>query len=247
MSKSTNAFPRLDNHSVPLILLGGTLCNHRLWQPVINEMNVSSVSSLIISGAGSAPALAKQLLSALPPRFCLAGFSLGAIVALQMLANAPHRIAGLALLSVNPLSDAPANAAGRRAAVQDAARQGMGNWLSATMWPRYVAPVNLADPALHATITQMADESGNETFALQTEIAITRADNRAALKTFTAPTLILNGGCDDICTPQHHLAAAEAAPHARWITLPDSGHFLPLEAPNKVADALRNWIKEILL
>jgi pimeloyl-ACP methyl ester carboxylesterase len=35
--------------------------------------------------------------------FPLAGFSLGAIVALQMAADAPGRIAGLALLSVNPL------------------------------------------------------------------------------------------------------------------------------------------------
>ncbi|WP_183042669.1 alpha/beta fold hydrolase, partial [Enterobacter sp. R1(2018)] len=125
-------------------------------------------------------------------------------------------------------------------------RQGTGNWLSATMWPRYVAPAHLDDRALHTTLAQMADECGNETFALQTEIAITRADNRAALAAYSAPTLILNGGCDGICTPQHHLAAAEAAPHARWITLPDSGHFLPLEAPLTVADALRNWIKETL-
>ncbi|WP_435930164.1 alpha/beta fold hydrolase [Dryocola sp. BD613] len=247
MSESANAFPLLDNHGVPLILLGGTLCNHRLWQPVINQMNVSNVSSLTVSGASSAPALAQRLLSALPPRFCLAGFSLGAIVALQMLADAPQRLAGLALLSVNPLGDAPENAAGRRAAVQEASRQGMGNWLSAAMWPRYVAPAHLADPKLHAVITQMADECGPEAFATQTEIAVTRADNRAALKAFAAPTLILNGGYDAICTPQHHLAAAEAAPHARWITLPDSGHFLPLEAPDTVAGALRNWIKETLL
>jgi len=247
MSETITPFPLLDNHSVPLILLGGTLCNHRLWQPVINEMNISSVSSIVVSGADSAPALAQQLLSALPSRFCLAGFSLGAIVALQILAQAPQRIAGLALLSVNPLSDLPANADSRRAAVQQAARLGIGNWLGATMWPRYVAPARLDDPTLHATITQMADESGAETFALQTEIAITRADNRAALAAFSAPTLIMNGDCDEICTPQHHFAVAEAAPHARWITLPGCGHFLPLEAPHSVACALRNWIKETLL
>lgn len=247
MSATIPPFALLDNHSVPLILLGGTLCNHRLWQPVINEMKIGCVSSIVVSGADSAPALAQQLLSALPPRFCLAGFSLGAIVALQMLAQAPQRIAGLALLSVNPLSDPAANAAGRRAAVQQAARQGLGNWLGATMWPRYVAPAHLDNPALYATITQMADECGPDVFATQTEIAITRDDNRAALAAYAAPTLILNGECDEICTPQHHLAAAEAAPHARWITLPDSGHFLPLEAPHTVACALRNWLQETLL
>lgn len=244
MTSLISPFPLLDNHELPLVLLGGTLCNARLWQPVISLLNVSCVQTITVSGADSAAALSQQLLAALPPRFYLAGFSLGAIVALEMMAQAPERLAGLALLSVNPLCDAPANAAGRRNAVQEAARTDVGSWLSATLWPRYVAPDRLEDAALHHTIVQMAQECGTETFALQTEIAITRADHREALAAFTAPVLVISGAHDVICTAGHHQAVVSAAPRARRITLADSGHFLPLESPQAVATALRNWIQE---
>lgn len=234
----------LETHDAPLILLGGTLCNGRLWQPVLEQLNVSHVSCITLSGGDSAHALASQLLTVLPPRFCLAGFSLGAIVALQIAAMAPQRIAGLALLSVNPLSDLPGNALARRVAVREAASLGISRWLTENLWPRYVAPHRQEVSALHRTIVQMAEECGIETFARQTEVAISRHDHRAALASFRAPTLILNGAYDVICTPQHHQAAAEALPHSRWITLPESGHFLPLEAPVQVAIAMRNWIQE---
>ncbi|MCT4713142.1 alpha/beta hydrolase [Enterobacteriaceae bacterium H11S18] len=233
-----------DNHDIPLVLLGGTLCNHRLWQPVIERLNVSQVTNIAVSGADSAQELSPRLLETLPPRFCVAGFSLGAMVALQMLAEAPERLAGLALLSVNPLADLPANAVGRRAAVSEAKALGAGRWVSEKMWQKYVAPEHLDDAGLHSVITTMADESGIEAFSRQTEIAISRADHRAALAAFSRPTLILNGAHDAICTPQHHQLAAEAAITARWLTHADSGHFLPLEAPDWVATALCTWIKE---
>ncbi|MEL4013882.1 alpha/beta fold hydrolase [Dryocola clanedunensis] len=233
-----------DNHNTPLILLGGTLCNHRLWQPVIERLRVSHVTSIVTSGADSARELSSRLLVTLPPRFCVAGFSLGAMVALQMLADAPERLAGIALLSVNPLADLPANAVGRRAAVCEAQAFGVGRWVSEKMWQKYVAPGHQDDAGMRSVIATMADESGIETFSRQTEIAISRADHRAALAAFSRPSLILNGAYDAICTPQHHQLAAEAAKTARWLTHSDSGHFLPLEAPDWVATALRVWIKE---
>jgi pimeloyl-ACP methyl ester carboxylesterase len=236
----------LETHDAPLILLGGTLCNSRLWQPVIEHLNVTHVSCVTLSHSDSAHALADQLLEILPPRFCLAGFSLGAIVALQMVPLAPQRIAGLALLSVNPFEDLPENATARRASVREASRHGIANWLTDTLWPKYVAPHRLDDVALHSIIIKMAQECPIDVFARQTEIAISRADHCASLASFTSPLLILNGAHDAICTPSHHQAVAEAAPHARWLTLAQSGHFVPLEAPLQVACALRDWIQESL-
>lgn len=232
-------------HALPLVLLGGTLCDARLWTPLLDHLHVSHAIVVTLDGADSAAALSQQLLATLPPRFCLVGFSLGAIVALQMLADAPQRMAGLALLSVNPLADDPCNAPSRRAAVNAAREQGIGPWLSATLWPRYVAVQNLEAEHLHRTLVQMAERAGIDTFARQTEVAISRADNRRALAAFRAPTLILNGAQDPICTPHHHQLAAQAAPHACHETFADCGHFLPLEAPERLASRLQDWLKEI--
>lgn len=236
----------IENSDLPLVLIGGTLCNARLWQPLLMQLNVSVVISVSLSRADSAQASSEQLLRQLPPRFLLAGFSLGAIVALQMAADAPERLAGLALLSVNPLADCPENAAIRRAAVRTACQQGHDRWLTATLWPRYVAPSCLGDQPLHDMVCLMALETDSKTFARQTEIAISRRDNRQALSALTCPILIMNGEHDPICTPHHHRLVADCVPHAAWITLATAGHFFLLESVEQTAVSLRNWIKESL-
>lgn len=236
----------LNTTHLPLVLAGGTLCNRRLWQPILDRLNVSAAICPALTADTSAEQASQRLLSELPPRFLLAGFSLGAIVALQMVADAPERIAGLALLSVNPLADRPENAAIRREAVSAARQQGLTTWLSASLWPKYVAPSRTDDRALHDVICQMAEACGIEALATQTEIAISRGDNRAALAALTCPILIINGLHDPICTPHHHQLAAGSASQATRITLTDAGHFTLLEAPDEVAPPLRQWIQECL-
>lgn len=229
---------------IPLVLLPGTLCNARLWQPVLARLNVSAAICPDLTADSSAEQASQRLLEQLPPRFLLAGFSLGAIVALQMVADAPERIAGLALLSVNPLADRPENVPLRREAVSAARQQGLRRWLSSSLWPRYVAPSRVDDRALQDLICRMAEESGIAALAAQTEIAITRRDQRRALAGLSYPILIINGVHDPICTPHHHQLVAESAPQARCITLASAGHFTLLEAPDEVAPPLRQWIQE---
>jgi pimeloyl-ACP methyl ester carboxylesterase len=234
----------IDNGDLPLVLIGGTLCNARLWQPLLERLNVSAAICLTLAGDGSAEQASRRLLKVLPPRCLLAGFSLGAIVALQIAADAPDRLAGLALLSVNPLADRPENAVTRRAAVQAAREQGHARWIAANLWSQYVARASLSNRPLHDLICQMADETDSDTFARQSEIAISRRDNRRALGALTCPVLIMGGEEDPICTPEHHRLAADSAPGARWLTLTSAGHFFVLEAAERAAAPLRHWIME---
>ncbi|HAT1577833.1 TPA: alpha/beta hydrolase [Raoultella ornithinolytica] len=234
----------LDNTNLPLVLLGGTLCNARLWQPVIERLNITAVLCITLTGAESAQQASQRLLNVLPPRFLLTGFSLGAIVALQMAADAPERLNGLALISANPLADPPEKTAPRRNAVCAAQAQGVAEWLVSSLWRDYVAPSRLNDRALQEVICRMAQECGIATFAQQAEIAIHRQDNRTRLGKLPCPMLILNGAQDVICTPHHHQLLAASAANATWHTVETGGHFLPLETPDEVAPLLRQWITE---
>lgn len=227
---------------LPLVLLGGTLCDAALWLPVCRQMPQQPVIVPEIGGAESAEELAAQLLNNLPPRFLLAGFSLGALVALEIQAQAAQRIAGLALMAVNPLADAPINAAGRIALLVQAEKHGMTSVIE-QLWPRYVHASRLADSDLFQTLCAMAARNHMERFRQQTAIAIQRRDLRHTLPALHAPLLILNGDSDAICTPEHHRLLATAAPAAHHITLEQCGHFLPLERPQACASALQTWIK----
>ena len=110
----------------PLVLLPGTLCDGRVFQPVINRLPARPVIIPALTGAESAPAMATRLLESLPCRFALAGFSLGGIVALEMIAQAPERITRLALLDTTARHDPLTNHTLRRNAVARAAEMGVG-------------------------------------------------------------------------------------------------------------------------
>lgn len=229
--------------SLPLVLLGGTLCDAALWQPLRHALPPHNIITPPISGAESAEQLAAQLLATLPARFLLVGFSLGALVALEMQAQARARIAGLTLIAVNPLADAPHRAAGRIALADQAARAGMRTVIE-QLWPHSVHASRLQDDELLETLAGMAARSSLACFRQQTAIAIQRRDLRHTLASLTVPLLIMNGDSDVICTPEHHRLLADAAPAARHITLEQCGHFLPLEMPQACACALQTWIEE---
>ncbi len=228
---------------LPVVFLGGTLCDARLWASVFPQLPDNPIIVPDIRAADSADDMARRLLAELPERFCLCGFSLGAIVALHMMAQAPRRLAGLALISVNPLADRPENAPERYKAVARARRHGMESVID-ELWPRYVDPVRFADLTLRQTIVDMAKACGPDVFEQQTNIAINRRDVREKLSLLSAPVLLIGGMSDPICPPERHALLAQACGQARWLSLPRCGHFVPLEAPQATAEALVKWIEE---
>lgn len=227
---------------LPVVLLGGTLCDARLWQRVVPQL--SGVHVIVPDGFGahSADEMAALLLNELPERFLLCGFSLGAIVALHMMAQAPLRLAGLALISVNPLADAPENASVRRSALAKARRFGLDGVIE-DLWPRYVDQDRLNDFALKQLVVDMAVACGPTVFAQQIDIAIQRRDVRESLRTLAVPLTLIGGQSDPICTPEHHALLAQASEQASWHSLPGCGHFVPLEAPEQTASILADWIR----
>ena len=98
----------------PLLLLPGLMCDARLWGPVQERLwalvperdRYAGAHVAALRGARNAPDLAARLLRHAPPRFALAGAALGAMVALEMVAQAPERITRLALLAGDARPDA---------------------------------------------------------------------------------------------------------------------------------------------
>src|SRR3546814_5973887 len=66
----------------------------------------------------STAAMAETVLAAMPPRFALAGLSMGGYVALEIMARAPERVARLALLDTRFQTDSAEEAARRRGLIE---------------------------------------------------------------------------------------------------------------------------------
>ncbi|MGH2851630.1 MAG: alpha/beta fold hydrolase, partial [Solirubrobacteraceae bacterium] len=67
-----------------------------------------------------------------------------------------------------------------------------------------------------------------------------RIDVRPLLGSVACPTLVLAGALDLICGPAHGRVIADAVPGAELVVIPDSGHFIAAEAPERFrAEVLR--------
>lgn len=228
-------------HREPLLLLPGTACDGRVFAPMIERLDGYPVIVGEMRGARTMPDLASRLLVDAPATFALAGFSLGGIAALEMIAQAPHRVSKLALMDTTARPDPAENAAIRRKAAAQARRHGMAGFIL-DVWPRLVAPANTENRALRETILAMARDCGPELLVEQTELAIHRADSRPRLPRIRVPTLVLAGIHEQVCPLDAHREIAQGIPEAALQFIPDAGHFAPLENPQAVAGHVLSWL-----
>jgi pimeloyl-ACP methyl ester carboxylesterase/predicted ester cyclase len=238
-----------DSKALPLALAPGTLCDERLFQPLITALRLQGSDRQVVMlpawGASSTAELAATALAAAPARFALLGFSLGGIIALEMAAQAPARIAGLALIASNARPAPIESHAKRRADVAIARNLGVARYVQEHLWPHYVAEESLDNEALRRLIVEMAETFGVETLAEQVEAAIGRADSRPRLSSLRVPTLLICGAEDRTCTVEMHEEMAQRLPDACLSIIPHAGHFALLEKPQRIASDVSAWLDRI--
>ena len=92
----------------PLVLIPGTLCDAALWRHQIDHLgDIADVSVADHTKHDSIAAIARFILAAAPPRFALAGLSMGGFVAFEIMRQAPERVMRLALFDTSARADPP--------------------------------------------------------------------------------------------------------------------------------------------
>jgi pimeloyl-ACP methyl ester carboxylesterase len=226
---------------VELVLLSGMLGDHTVWSDVVADLgDVAHCTSPRIDEADSIAALSEAVLAEAPERFALAGHSLGGIVALQVLRDAPERVTRLALLNT---SGRGASAAQLESWTELARRTHAGEFAAvAAELGVQTLPAVRQDDDLVARNTAMADTVGAAGFLRQLEAQATRPDSRPRLAEVAVPTLVVSGALDHVCPPALQEELAAGIPGARHVVIRSAGHMAPLETPHEVAQALRLWL-----
>jgi pimeloyl-ACP methyl ester carboxylesterase len=57
--------------------------------------------------------------------------------------------------------------------------------------------------------------------------------------------LVAVGEHDEWATPAQHIAIAQAISGATITIIPDAGHMVPVEQPDRMTDALTTWLTSI--
>ena len=227
---------------VSLFILPGLLEDADAFQEVIARVSgVAACTVADMTRADTMHGLARSALEQAPEGpFCLAGHSMGGYAALEIMRQAPERVARLALLNTHARPDAPESTQNRRRLMALADRD-FEAVISALM-PKLVTEEHLQDPAITGTIGAMARAIGKDAFKRQEQAIIGRIDSRPHLGAIACPTLVVAGGDDALMPVALLQETAEGIPGARLEVVERCGHMASLEQPAAVADLLGAWL-----
>jgi pimeloyl-ACP methyl ester carboxylesterase len=228
----------------PLVLLPGMMCDARLFGPQIAALSGHRPLHLApIGGHDTMAGLAAEILAHAPPRFALLGLSMGGIVAMEALRQAPGRVDRLALLDTNPRAEAPEVRARREPQIEKALAGELAGVMRDEMKPNYLADGPRRTDILDLCMA-MALDLGPQVFERQSRALAARPDQQETLRSFRGPALVLMGEDDRLCPRDRHELMHGLIPGSRLAIIEGAGHLPTLEQPERTTAELIRWLEE---
>ncbi|MEZ5538657.1 MAG: malonyl-ACP O-methyltransferase BioC [Pseudomonadales bacterium] len=244
--------------SLPIILLHGWGFSSRIWQPLLQALAVrdcTQVFCLDLPGFGSAfhehansnDAVLQYLVEQLPERCVLGGWSLGGMLATQLAAKHPERVAGLITLGSNLYFTADDGWPGMPRQDFQQFCQRFDNQPEKT-WQRFLGLQTRGDAdceRTNALINTLVDfQDCNAHTATKMLKLLGEIDNRAIFSVLPMPSLHVLGDADAITpaaiAPQLSVMNAQQT----TVVLSHSSHAMPVSHAETIADHILQFLQQ---
>ena len=243
---------------VPLLLVHGFPLDHSMWQgqlaglsdicrviaPDLRGFGASSVTSGKVTMQQYADDMA-ALLDALdikqPVVFC--GLSMGGYVAWQFALRHRARLAKLILCDTRSIADSAEAAAGRKKTAERVIAEGP-QVVAEAMLPKLFAPptANVREKEWVTQTREVILRNPPEGIAAALLGMAERPDVTPELAKIDVPALVLCGQYDGISPPAEMREIVAKLPNARYVEIARAGHMAPLEQPEAVNAAIREFL-----
>ena len=232
----------LSDH-LPIVLVPGLNCSPRLYTEQIPALwRFGPVMVADHTRDDSIAAIARRILAAAPPRFALAGLSMGGYICFEIMRQAPQRVVKLALLDTGARPETAEQTQGRRQRIE-LVKTGRFAEETDLQFPKLVHRSRHSDVALKQLVRAMADETGAAAFLSQQTAIMGRPDSRPGLAAIKCPTLVLVGEGDELTPPALSREIAAGIDGARHVVVAECGHLSTLERPAAVMAAMVEWME----
>lgn len=231
------------NEHLPVLLIPGLGGSPRLYQAQVPALWSRGCAVMVANHTRgeTIAAIASAILEAAPPRFSLGGLSMGGYLALEIMRQAPQRVARLALMDTSARPESPQATPSRRERIA-LAEAGRFDEVADIAWPSLVHASRLDDAPLKATYRAQHADVGAAAYVRQQHAIIARPDSRPSLAAIGCPTLVLVGDADELTPPDAAREIAAGIAGAQLVVVPQCGHLSTLERPQAVNEALLAWL-----
>jgi pimeloyl-ACP methyl ester carboxylesterase len=232
----------MDN-TTPILLVPGLLSSPRIFAPILPALwRVAPVTVANHIRDDNIGAIARRILHEAPPRFALAGHSMGGYIAFEIMRQAPDRVSRLALMNTQARPDTE-EATARRRSQMARAKAGEFRDVLNELFPIFVHPMRRDRADLLQLVHDMGQDVGVDAFIRQQNAIIARADSRPTLASITCPTLVLTADQDKTIPNLLSKEMADGIRGAKLVILSQCGHMVQAEQPEATANALLEWLQ----
>jgi pimeloyl-ACP methyl ester carboxylesterase len=230
------------DQTTPILLVPGLASSARIYALVIPALwRFGPVMIANHIRDDSIAAIARRILAEAPPRFALAGHSMGGYIAFEIIRQAGERVTKLALINTQARPDTP-EATARRRAQMERARRGELRAVREESFPELVHPSRRDDADILKLVHAQDEDVGVEGYLRQQTAIIARVDSRPTLSAIKCPTLVLTGDTDNTIPNALSKEMSEGIAGARLVILDRCGHLPQAEQPEATVGALTEWL-----
>jgi pimeloyl-ACP methyl ester carboxylesterase len=230
--------------SMQIVFLPGFMCDERLFAAQMTALSDAGFDCRFatLSDQETIADMAAHVLRSHEGDLFLVGLSMGGIVALEAVRQAPDRVTGLALLNTTPFEDSLGET--RLQQIADVQRDGIEDLYVQVLKPVYIAPEN-RHKQLMDLVVAMARDLGPDVFERQSTALAARSSFEEDLPTIKQASLVLTGAADAVCGEETAQYLQAQLPDASLTVVANCGHLSTLEQPAHVSAALITFLREL--
>lgn len=227
----------------PLILIPGLLCSEDLWRDQIAGLSdiAEPMPTMEHAAHDSIAAIARAIIEKAPPRFAVAGLSMGGYILFEILRQAQDRVTRAAFLDTSARPDTREQIKFRQDLLK-LAKLGKFKGVTSRLLPQFVHPSRANDAELLRRLEAAAQKVGPDGFLRQQTAIMGRIDSRPSLAAIRVPTLVLVGRQDERTPPVLAEEIAAGITGSKLVYIEESGHLPTMEQPDATNRALREWL-----
>lgn len=270
LSSGTELSFQETGEGLPLVFLHPTPLDGAYWEPLVERLSqVRAIlpdlrghgasalgSGLPVGGFERVPdapvlsmgQLAADILALLDSldidKAVFAGCSIGGYVLLELWRRAPERMRGLAFVCSKPQPDAKANLAKRAATIADVRAGKLDSVFDGFATNLVGASTRARRPEVVKEVRARMTLTAESEIAVQAGLAA-RPDSVPTVSSITVPVLAIAGGEDGSVSAAEMETFCAAPGGCTYEVLPDAGHLAAYEQPDKVAELMTPWLRQV--